>query len=450
MPFEDFIGNLPFDLHIIHEVLLVRALRMADVSLLNSTAAFKARALSHGLTQGIVDSLVSKGITSLNQVAYALTPPGTAPSEQALRLFIDADKPEDVTAGQLASIRRWVFEAQTLSVSQLKQQIEGADSKVKELPADERRFRLAEQKRRLAGMELKGPLECSYGSYNMVVQMASDDALQYLSPNRFTTRAQEVLSQKPQKDLILDASHSVKVRDSFTHNSQCDVADPLALSQALTRRSLALDLVGVASFSKAESWNRELLRHLQQSPPPGHRQVDLVQVMRADRAAWLHIAESISSLKKLPDGTLPLDSAFDALPSVPHVTFYLLPTLGTGKGPAKRPDAPHSDSEAKPKTKSARRREALKRKLGAQGSNVPPPQVQATLPRKGRGKGSREGRQFPSELKGMMSRMPNGKRICWDFNCLAGCSNGDGCPNGAHVCMRPKCFQPHPQHKHPA
>ena len=91
---------------------------MADVSLLNSTAAFKARALSHGLVQGIVDSLVSKGITSLNQVAYALTPPGTAPSEQALRLFINADKPDDVTAGQLASIRRLVFEAQTLSVSQ--------------------------------------------------------------------------------------------------------------------------------------------------------------------------------------------------------------------------------------------------------------------------------------------------------------------------------------------
>ena len=195
-------------------------------------------------------------------------------------------------------------------------------------------------------MELKGPLECSYGSYNMVVQMASDDVLQYLSPGKFTTRAQEVLSQKPQKDLILDASHSVKVHDSFTRNTQCDIADPLALSQALTRRSLALDLVGVATFSKAESWNRELLRHLQQSPPPGHRQVDLVQIMRADRAAWLHIAESISSLKKLPDGSLPLDSAFDTLPSVPHVTFYLLPTLGTSKGPTKRPDAPQSDQHA--------------------------------------------------------------------------------------------------------
>ena len=381
---------------------------MADVSLLNSTAAFKARALSHGLVQGIVDSLVSKGITSLNQVAYALTPPGTAPSEQALRLFINAEKPDDVTAGQLASIRRLVFEAQTLSVSQLKQQVEGgADSKVRELPADERRFRLAEQKQRLVGMELKGPLECSFGSYNMVVQMASEDMLQYLSPNKFTTRAQEVLSQKPQKDLILDASHSVKVRDSFTHNTQCDIADPLALSQALTRRSLA---------------------------------------------AWLHIAQSLSSLKKLPDGTLPLDSAFDSLPSVPHVTFYLLPTIGTSKGPNKRSEAPLSDGESRPKTKSARRHEALKRKLSGQSSGVPPPPapVPGAPSRKGRGKGSREGRQFPSELKGMMSRMPNGKRICWDFNCLAGCANGDDCPNGAHVCVRPKCFQPHPQHKHPA
>ena len=42
-------------------------------------------------------------------MAYALTPPGTVSSEQALRLFINADKPEDVTAGQLASIRRLVF-----------------------------------------------------------------------------------------------------------------------------------------------------------------------------------------------------------------------------------------------------------------------------------------------------------------------------------------------------
>ena len=119
-----------------------------------------------------------------------------------------------------------------------------------------------------------------------------------------------------------------------------------------------------------------------------------------------------------------------------HGTATALSLLGTSKAPNKRSEAPLSDGESKPKTKSARRREALKRKLSGQGSSVPPPPapVPGAPSRKGRGKGSREGRQFPSELKGMMSRMPNGKRICWDFNCLAGCANGDDCPPMVPTC----------------
>ena len=76
--------------------------------------------------------------------------------------------------------------------------------------------------------------------------------------------------QKLQKDLVIDSNRAVKVKDPCAHNAQREISDALALSQVLTRRSLALDLVGIATFNEAEAWTRKLLRGLQQTAPPGH------------------------------------------------------------------------------------------------------------------------------------------------------------------------------------
>ena len=230
--------------------------------------------------------MVGRNITSLNRVAFALTQPGTSPDETDLRAFVTlpAGDPNLVSQGLLAAARRLVFEAQTLHVAQLKQQVEGSDAKPKELPAEERRYRLSAQERRLSGMVLRGPLEVAYSAYDLVVKMLADDHITYLAPHRFSTRMLEVQQDRPSKSIVIDATQHLQVKDTASQKLQVDLPDALSLTQAMTRRSLALDLVGAATFSRAEAWNRVLVQHLQQPPPPGFKFMDTAQLLRADRA----------------------------------------------------------------------------------------------------------------------------------------------------------------------
>ena len=58
-------------------------------SLLESTASFKGRAISHGLSEDQVEGLVRKGVNSLSKLAFSITAPGVTPSEASLRSLLD-------------------------------------------------------------------------------------------------------------------------------------------------------------------------------------------------------------------------------------------------------------------------------------------------------------------------------------------------------------------------
>ena len=53
--------------------------------------------------------------------------------------------------------------------------------------------------------------------------------------------------------------------------------------------------------------------------------VSIVQALRADRAAFVRIAEKVRSLKVAADGSRPLDRAFENILDDTHVSFHLLP-----------------------------------------------------------------------------------------------------------------------------
>ena len=297
---------------------------MSGASLLDSKAAFKTKVLEYGLPVALFEAIARRGVDTLSKAAYAVGAPGVLPSEDALRSFLNPETPAAVEQGQVAIARRLIFEAQTLAVSQLRQQIEGPDEKRQDLQPAERRFRLEEQARRLAGMSLRGPLECAFSCYTLVIRMLAADEITYLVPNRFTTRAHEVQQSKPPKEVIIDSSSAIKVRDSAELAETCHLPD--------TRRSLALDLCEAATFAASERWHAELLRHLQQTPPLEYKQVDTMQILRADRAAWTFMAEKSLSLRKRPDGTLPMDDLFDSLPTATEVMMFLMPLPGGASG----------------------------------------------------------------------------------------------------------------------
>ena len=126
--------------------------------------------------------------------------------------------------------------------------------------------------------------------------MMERDTLIYLPPQKFITRRFELQQRKPGKEIILD-QNALTVKDKQSEYT-CSTRTELELFQETRRRALTLDLVGLCRYEVFNSYHSELLQHLQEEPPPGYNKTSLIQILRADRAAFLHSAEQISTLKR--------------------------------------------------------------------------------------------------------------------------------------------------------
>ena len=384
-------------------------------SILESKAAFEAKGKSHGLSDDEMRVLKNSGIDSLAKLAFAVTTPGVNPGEVELRALLDPTDGTRVSVGSLSSLRRLMFDSQTLAIQQVKAQVEGNENTKKELVPAERSSRIESQKLRLNGYDLTGPLECSHASYDLCLELIEKDSIYYLPPHKFGTRAAEVSREKPGKEIVIDAS-SLKIHDT-KQQENLSIKNEFELSQAMTRRALAADLVGLTTFnfSVMERWHRYLFQHLANQQPPGFGRTTVEQLLRADRQAWVRLAEKVPSIKKDNDGNLPLDKAFDDLPNDSSVNFHLLP-MPSGSTKIKD-DTVNADGDVK----------KVKKKKKAKG--------------KGKGK-------MPAQLKGLNANTNDGDRICYNFNLKHGCSYakpGEDCKRGKHVCMRRNGH--HPQHK---
>lgn len=171
--------------------------------------------------------------------------------------------------------------------------------------------------------------------------MLERNTITYLEPSKFPSRRSELASEKQVKEITLDASKTLKLADK-KQELLCDTHSELLLIQALQRRALAMDLVGVASFAEVQKYNTFLTMHLQ-TPPPGYGKISVGQILQADRQAWLRLAEKLTQgIRRRPDNTLPLDRALNELEADPRVTFYLLPLPAEER---KRQRSPSSSEE---------------------------------------------------------------------------------------------------------
>ncbi|CAE7214265.1 unnamed protein product [Symbiodinium sp. CCMP2592] len=368
------------------------------VPLTESKAVFLERCETAGLPKPIRDILVGKNLSTLAGLAFAAGQPGETPSDAVLTGLARSGT-EEVPIATLASLRRLVFEAQLLMTAQVKMLIEHrADDQKAELAPAERSERIQKQSERLAGVALRNESECSYGSYDLVMKMVQENCVSYLSPARFPSRQAELRLEKPRKELDV-VNSKITLKDQAV-DLQCQLHTPLCLHHALHRRALAMDLVGVASYSVSMEFHEYLMSHLTMEPPPGYHQVTLHQVLAADRAAWLRLAEKLpKGLRAGPDGKLPLDIELPKLQGDPKVAFHLLP-LG-----------PSASSSGK------------RSMDGDQGQNNDS-KIQRTGG-KGKGKGKTKTKAFPKSmpvsLKDKWSRTKRGVPICWAFNTEEGC-----------------------------
>ena len=176
-------------------------------NLLRSKAAFLEHAEGCRLTAADRAELVRQGIDEIATLAYALSVPGVTPEEDAIRRLLNSASPASVSMSSLSGLRRFIFEAQTLCVAQVKMSVEGTEAERKfELVPAERNSRIDAQRKRLTGLALTGQLECAFSCYTYIGEILSADVITYPEPHRFIPRSQEVMREKPGKEIVLDES----------------------------------------------------------------------------------------------------------------------------------------------------------------------------------------------------------------------------------------------------
>ena len=406
-------------------------------SLIHSTAALRDRAAKAGLSSEETQAIIESNVSSIAQMAFAVTPPGTSPTEQQVRDFFQDRVP--INLGTITSTKLLIFEAHTLVVANIKSEVGRKDDVSAHcvLPSAERDRRIQDQRKRLTGLRFKGDEEVAYSSYDLVFTLLEKDTLTYLHPEKFVTRRFELAQKKPTKQLALD-NDSLTVKEKPIDHT-CATRTELELVQALRRRGLAFDLIGLVQYEVMNAYHAELLSHLQEDAPPGYSNTTVTQVLRADRAAFLHLAEALTSLKRDSNGNLPLEVELPKVIVRPSVSFHLLPLAST------TPKASAVPKHA-PSNPNKRKHEDSPRPVQKGSSNN----------RKGKGKGkakTKKGRgpNVPRDLVGKSLETADGRRICWPYNLSTGCTDatpGGQCSRGVHVCAEPGCGKAHSLQNH--
>lgn len=329
------------------------------------------------LSTAEINHLIAQGTNSLARLAFAACPPGQSPSDAQVQLLFPASH----VAGQgaLNSLKRLIFEAQTLVVADVKQTMSRKEeNQTVVLAPAERENRIKDQRTRLSGLRFRGDEEVAHQCYDTVLSMMEKDALTYLGPEKFVARRFELLQKRPGREIAIDAS-SLVVKDR---------------SQQLTCPT------STELYDKMNVYHSELIDHLTQMPPPGYSRVSVHQVLRGDRAAFLYMAEKLTALKRDALNQSPLEKLLESVLSHSSVSFRLLPL-------AKQPES---------KRKSDRSRKRDSASFREFSGSPPRPVRQRVRKGKGKGKSNRKGPRVPENLVGEAFEML-GVQPKWLFRC---------------------------------
>ena len=219
-------------------------------------------------------------------------------------------------------------------------------------------------------------------------------------------------------------------------NAHMYIQEHLA-DNSFRRRALAFDLIRLVCYEVMNSYHADLMGHMQEDHHleiPGNSNVSVTQVLRADRAVFLHLAENLTSLKRTLDGELPLEKELPIALMRPTVSFHLLPTGCSSIFQA----IAQGESEQCQQTQSRRPTEAtFAQAIQDQGQRER--KIQAKRERSKRAK--RFGRQRIGD-----GRWQTNMLALQSYNMAPGCADappGAQCQCGAHVCAEVGCGKPH-------
>ena len=142
----------------------------------------------------------TNGITSLARLAFAACHPEQTPTDAQLQPLLH---PIPLNPGNTASLKRLIFESQTLACNEVKVKANRKEDAATTFAGAERDARIEQQKLRLTGLRFRGEEECSHSSYDITLTMLEKNCLLYLGPEKFPTRRHELLQKMPSKEISI-------------------------------------------------------------------------------------------------------------------------------------------------------------------------------------------------------------------------------------------------------
>ena len=178
------------------------------MSVADSSAVFRSRALACGLTAEELDKLKAEGLETMGMFAFSCNyAPGAADEKPFLDLIgkVLGSAP---TVKQQAAFRRLFAESYSTVASDIKAQVESTDDTMpRRLPAADRAQRLKEQQARITGFKIRGAYEPGDSLIDRAVHMLEQDRIAYLEWSVCVSREHE-LATNSRKDssLTFDSS----------------------------------------------------------------------------------------------------------------------------------------------------------------------------------------------------------------------------------------------------
>ena len=407
---------------------------------LDSEASFRARCLSCGLTENVVQEMYDGGITTFAGLAFCTPHQANAGiDDAALMNHVNGLLTHALTPTAVAGLRRLAFEAQALALQDLKTKLESpAEHETKVLPLQEKMARLTRQKDRLVGVVLTPHNTPSHALIDKACSQLEEGSLQWIHPNKCTSRHSEALSEKPQTSLSFDAKGSIKVSKA-SQDTECDTSSAHLLRVALQRRALAYDVANLFTFNIMERWHQSLFDRLHHVPPPGYLATSLHQLVAADKALWLLVAEDTRAKLTEMDTDQPAlrlcESHMNYYADHPDVLFHLMPLKAGGAAGGGR----QTPSDQSGRSRNARRQNRSQGSKATQQSHTK--------------RADNPGYSPIVVPEGCTIVFNGGKPICKKFNvgrCKVKTAKGGRCSNGFHVCWKEGCHRPfaYPECRH--
>ena len=377
----------------------------------DSAAVIKDKAMALGLESRFITKLVDElKYDTLGKIAYCCAyQPGMA-DEEPWQAWAKTILGEGAADSQVAALRQLFHEANAASINRMREDLERREEhEPKRIPTAERSERYNKQQERLKGLRLVGELEPSNSLTDLVYQQYEQNVLKYVPPDACTTRQQELHHEKRARQVAVDENGQLTVKYVGSQLSARWSTD-LLLKEAFTRRGLAYDQANLLDFHSHAAWVDGMFTNLHRETPDELRPVTPEQIIAADKALFLKMAEATrSGIRAQADGTRPLDQAIIRASEDPRVMFHLLPV-------------PKPPAQAQSRTSSVDSGIVTKKGKGkAKGAAIQPP-------------------------PGCVNRTSDGKNICYAYNNSAGCpyaKSGKRCNRGYHLCGREGCHGKH-------